>query len=94
MGDDGVVFRIELVGRLGHGLVHVVTLIGGGDAAAEAECHSVVLVDVDAHISRGGRIVGGGAQSLAAFALAGNYELVTFDKGFARYPGLTTTLLS
>ena len=31
---------------------------------------------------------------LAAFSVAGNYELVTFDKGFARYPGLTHTLLS
>ncbi len=31
---------------------------------------------------------------LAAFSVAGNYELVTFDKGFARYPGLTYTLLS
>lgn len=30
---------------------------------------------------------------LAAFSLAGNYELVTFDKGFARYPGLKHTLL-
>lgn len=30
---------------------------------------------------------------LAAFAIAGKYELVTFDKGFARYPGLTYTLL-
>ena len=31
---------------------------------------------------------------LAAFAVAGNYELVTFDKGFARYSGLTYKLLS
>ena len=31
---------------------------------------------------------------LAAFSVAGNFELVTFDKGFARYPGLTHTLLS
>ena len=31
---------------------------------------------------------------LAAFSVVGNYELVTFDKGFARYPGLTYTLLS
>lgn len=31
---------------------------------------------------------------LAAFSLAGNYELVTFDKGFARFPGLTHTILS
>src|SRR5205807_941673 len=30
---------------------------------------------------------------LAAFALAGNYEVVTFDKGFARYPGLKSTIL-
>jgi uncharacterized protein len=30
---------------------------------------------------------------LAAFCVAGGYELVTFDKGFARYPGLTHTLL-
>ena len=31
---------------------------------------------------------------LAAFSVAGNYHLVTFDKGFARYPGLTHTILS
>ncbi len=31
---------------------------------------------------------------LAGFAIAGKYELVTFDKGFARYPSLTYTLLS
>jgi toxin-antitoxin system PIN domain toxin len=31
---------------------------------------------------------------LAAFSVAGNYELVTFDKGFARCPGLTFALLS
>lgn len=31
---------------------------------------------------------------LAAFSVAGNYELVTFDKGFARYSGLPHTLLS
>ncbi len=31
---------------------------------------------------------------LAAFCVAGNYELVTSDKGFARYPGLTYALLS
>lgn len=30
---------------------------------------------------------------LAAFAMAGSYELVTFDKGFARYSGLSHTLL-
>lgn len=30
---------------------------------------------------------------LAAFAVAGNYELVTFDKGFAQYAGLTVTIL-
>jgi predicted nucleic acid-binding protein len=30
---------------------------------------------------------------LAAFAQAGGYELVSFDKGFARYQGLTYTLL-
>lgn len=31
---------------------------------------------------------------LAAFSVADGYELVTFDKGFAGYPGLTFTLLS
>ena len=31
---------------------------------------------------------------LAAFSVAGGYELVTFDKGFVRYPGLPHTLLS
>jgi uncharacterized protein len=31
---------------------------------------------------------------LAAFSVSGNYELVTFDKGYTRYPGLTYTLLS
>jgi uncharacterized protein len=31
---------------------------------------------------------------LAAFSVAGNYDLVTFDKGFARFPGLTHTILS
>ncbi|MBY0513717.1 MAG: PIN domain-containing protein [Gemmataceae bacterium] len=30
---------------------------------------------------------------LAAFAVAGNYNLITFDKGFARYSGLSLTLL-
>lgn len=30
---------------------------------------------------------------LAAFATTGGYELVTFDKGFARYPGLAYKLL-
>jgi toxin-antitoxin system PIN domain toxin len=30
---------------------------------------------------------------LAAFALAGDLEVVTFDKGFARYPGLKVTIL-
>ncbi|HSQ56968.1 MAG TPA: TA system VapC family ribonuclease toxin [Gemmata sp.] len=30
---------------------------------------------------------------LAAFAVAGGYELVTFDRGFSRYPGLTHKLL-
>jgi hypothetical protein len=30
---------------------------------------------------------------LAALAIAGGYELVTFDKGFMRYTGLTVTLL-
>jgi toxin-antitoxin system PIN domain toxin len=30
---------------------------------------------------------------LAAFAVAGNYELVTFDKGFTRYAGLAVTIL-
>ena len=31
---------------------------------------------------------------LAAFSVAGTYELVTFDTGFGRYSGLTHTLLS
>jgi toxin-antitoxin system PIN domain toxin len=31
---------------------------------------------------------------LAAFSVAGNYELVTFDKGFGRYPGLTHKVLT
>lgn len=31
---------------------------------------------------------------LAALSVAGNYNLVTFDKGFTRYPGLTHTVLS
>ena len=31
---------------------------------------------------------------LAAFAVAGGHALVTFDKGFVRYPGLSATLLS
>jgi toxin-antitoxin system PIN domain toxin len=31
---------------------------------------------------------------LAAFATLGGYELVSFDKGFARYPGLAYTQLS
>jgi len=30
---------------------------------------------------------------LAAFAIAGGYELVTFDKGFTRYTGLSVTVL-
>ncbi len=30
---------------------------------------------------------------LAAFAVAGNHELVTFDRGFARYPGLKHVIL-
>jgi predicted nucleic acid-binding protein len=30
---------------------------------------------------------------LAAFAIAGGYELVTFDKAFTRYTGLTVTVL-
>ena len=30
---------------------------------------------------------------LAAFAIAGGYELVTFDKGFTRFPGLTARVL-
>lgn len=31
---------------------------------------------------------------LAAFCVAGDYELVTFDKGFGRYPGLLHTVLT
>ena len=31
---------------------------------------------------------------LAAFTQAGGFELVTFDKGFSRYPGLKGTILS
>jgi len=31
---------------------------------------------------------------LAAFALAGGYEVVTFDKGFQQFPGLSCTILS
>ena len=31
---------------------------------------------------------------LAAFALAGNLDLVTFDKGFSQYPSVTPTILS
>lgn len=31
---------------------------------------------------------------LAAFSVAGDYELVTFDKGFGRFSGLSYTLLS
>lgn len=31
---------------------------------------------------------------LAAFAVLGGYELVSFDKGFVRYPGLTCQQLS
>jgi len=31
---------------------------------------------------------------LAAFAIAGGYELVTFDQGFKQFPGLNSTLLS
>ncbi len=31
---------------------------------------------------------------LAAFALAGGYEFVTFDKGFKQFPGLSCTILS
>jgi toxin-antitoxin system PIN domain toxin len=31
---------------------------------------------------------------LAAFALACGYEVVTFDKGFAKFPGLSYTILS
>ena len=31
---------------------------------------------------------------LAAFALAGGYEVVTFDKGFVQYAGLSCTFLS
>jgi uncharacterized protein len=30
---------------------------------------------------------------LAAFAISGGYQFVTDDKGFARYPGLSLTLL-
>jgi uncharacterized protein len=30
---------------------------------------------------------------LAAFALAGKYEFVTFDKGFKQFPGLSVTIL-
>jgi toxin-antitoxin system PIN domain toxin len=30
---------------------------------------------------------------LAAFALAGGYEVVTYDQGFAQFPGLAVTLL-
>ncbi len=30
---------------------------------------------------------------LAAFALAGDYEVVTFDKGFAQFAGISTTIL-
>ena len=31
---------------------------------------------------------------LAAFSVAGNYELVTFDKGFSQYKNLRYTILS
>lgn len=31
---------------------------------------------------------------LAAFALAGNLELITFDKGFMQYSNVTSTILS
>jgi toxin-antitoxin system PIN domain toxin len=31
---------------------------------------------------------------LAAFAIAGGYTLVTFDRGFQKYPGLKTEILS
>ena len=31
---------------------------------------------------------------LAAFAIAGGYELVTFDRGLKQFPGLNSTLLS
>ncbi len=31
---------------------------------------------------------------LAAFAKVGNYEIVTFDKGFSQYAGLSLTLLT
>ena len=31
---------------------------------------------------------------LAALSVTGNFELVTFDKGFAHYPGITYKLLS
>jgi predicted nucleic acid-binding protein len=30
---------------------------------------------------------------LAAFAIAGGYQLVTFDRGFKQYANLTATLL-
>jgi predicted nucleic acid-binding protein len=31
---------------------------------------------------------------LAAFAKAGKYEVVTFDKAFAQFPGIRYTILS
>ena len=31
---------------------------------------------------------------LAAFALAGSYEMVTFDTGFQKFPGLSCTILA
>ncbi len=31
---------------------------------------------------------------LAAFAMAGGYELVSFDKGFAQFSGLKCTILT
>ena len=31
---------------------------------------------------------------LAAFAMTANLQLVTFDKGFSRFAGLTCTILS
>ena len=31
---------------------------------------------------------------LAAFAFCGGYEVVTFDQGFAQFPGCRTTILN
>jgi predicted nucleic acid-binding protein len=31
---------------------------------------------------------------LAAFAVGGNYDIVTFDAGFRQFPGLSCTMLS